>query len=91
MNKILGVFDPYPPPGCSHLLLNVNIFLKFLTPTLPLAVHVICEWPQSAKVMHGRQFHLDGDFFENLFIHFTIEKDYAKYKAISEETLVKKL
>ena len=46
---------------------------------------------ESAKVMHGRQFHLDGDFFENLFIHFTIEKDYAKYQAILEETWVKRL
>ena len=45
VNKILGVFDPYPPPGCSHLLLNVNNFLRFLTPTLPLAVHIVCEWP----------------------------------------------
>ena len=43
VNKILGVFDPYPLPGCSHLLLNVNIFLKFLTPTLPLTAHVVCE------------------------------------------------
>ena len=43
VNKILGVFDPYPLPGCSHLLLNVNIFLKFLTPTVPLTVHVVCE------------------------------------------------
>ena len=46
---------------------------------------------ESAKVIHGRQFHLDGDFFENLFIHFTIEKDYAKYQAIFEETWVKML
>ena len=46
---------------------------------------------ESAKVMHGRQFHLDGDFFENLFIHFTIDKDYAKYQAIFEETWLKRL
>ena len=25
VNKILGVFDPYPLPGCSHLLLTVHV------------------------------------------------------------------
>ena len=26
---------------------------------------------ESATVPHGRQFPLDGDYFENLFIHFS--------------------
>ena len=41
---------------------------------------------ESPKIMHGRQFHLDGDYFEILFVHFTIESDYAKYQAILDET-----
>merc|ERR1712218_100614 len=39
---------------------------------------------ESAKIIHGRQFPLDGDFFENLFIHFTIKKDYKRYQAIKD-------
>ena len=39
---------------------------------------------ESAKVIHGRQFPLDGDYFENLFIHFTIKKDYKKFQAIND-------
>ena len=37
---------------------------------------------ESAKIIHGRQFPLDGEYFDNLFIHFTIKRDYAKYHAI---------
>ena len=40
---------------------------------------------ESAKVVHGRQFPLDGDYYENLFIHFTIKKDLEKYQAIEKE------
>lgn len=25
---------------------------------------------ESAKILHGRQFPLDGDFYDNLFVHF---------------------
>ena len=39
---------------------------------------------ESAKIIHGRQFPLNGDYFENLFIHFTIKKDYKKYQAIKD-------
>ena len=45
---------------------------------------------ESAKVIHGSQFHLDGDYFDNLFIHFTIKRDYAKYQAIFEEIWIKR-
>ena len=47
VNKILSDFEfwPQPSPGCSCLLLYVNIFLKFLIPTFPLDVHVVCECP----------------------------------------------
>ena len=39
---------------------------------------------ESAKIIHGRQFPLDGDYFENLFIYFTIKKDYKKFQAIKD-------
>ena len=29
---------------------------------------------ESATVPHGRQFPLNGDYFDNIFIHFTVEK-----------------
>ena len=37
---------------------------------------------ESAKIIHGRQFPLNGDYFDNLFIHFTVTKDDTKYQAI---------
>ena len=30
---------------------------------------------ESAKNWHGRQFPLEGDFFDNVFIHFTPNED----------------
>ena len=39
---------------------------------------------ESAKVMHGRQFYLDGDYYDNLFVHFTIKKDYEKFQAVND-------
>ena len=38
---------------------------------------------ESAKVI-GRQLPLDGDYFENLFIHLTIQKDYKRFQAIND-------
>ena len=40
---------------------------------------------ESAKILHGRQFPLDGDYFDNLFIHFTVTKDVTKYQAIIKD------
>jgi hypothetical protein len=33
---------------------------------------------ESAKVPHGRQFPLNGDFYDNLFIHFQPEDQKLK-------------
>ena len=44
---------------------------------------------ESAKNWHGRQFPLDGDFFDNVFIHFTpneprFEKLWLKMESMKE-------
>ena len=42
---------------------NVEIFLK----PGEMALY------ESAVVPHGRQFPLNGDFFDNLFVHYTLD------------------
>ena len=38
---------------------------------------------ESAKVLHGRQHPLDGQYFDNVFIHFTWKN--PKFQAVKQE------
>ena len=44
MNRILGIFDPYPPHVNTNLLLQREQFFEIFNPSPP-SVHVVCERP----------------------------------------------
>ena len=40
---------------------------------------------ESAKLWHGRQFPFEGDFFDNVFIHYTPNGDIERFEKLDEK------